>query len=516
MYNKFLIPFIFSFLFLSQICFTQTLQWFEQNSGSNRELTDVCFVDQDNGWISGYTGTMLHTTDGGDTWNTQNIPPSNAYYSVFFTDLLNGWATGYDGRIVHTTDGGQTWVFQTAPVNTDYYKVYFVNSNIGWIAGGDAGSFPTFIEHRVILNTTNGGASWSAQYSQSNKSRLNSIIFVDQNNGYAAGESGIIMKTTDGGSNWSEQEIPSFDFSNIFFTDNLTGWVTGYFLGLPHHPSVFKTTDGGSNWVETQFGTDEGLSDIYFVDNLRGWAVGGNTSQGIVYYTSDGGTNWELQTIPSVNSLYSLFFCDENCGWAVGHLGTIISTVIPVPVELTSFSATRDNNDVTLFWQTATETNNLGFEILRSAQNDSWEKIGFIEGQGTTTEETDYSYVDENLQPGNYLYKLAQIDFDGTRDESDVVKVEINSQPSEYTLLQNYPNPFNPNTTIKYSIPTGGIVNLRIYNAAGEEIRTLVNEYKAEGTHEILFDAEELTSGIYFYKISAGEFNSVKKMVLLK
>jgi len=513
MYNKLLIPFLFSFFLLSQVSFTQPLQWYEQSSGVNRELTDVCFVDQNNGWISGYTGTMLHTTDGGTTWTPQNILPNNAYYSVFFTDLLNGWASGYAGKIVHTTDGGQTWFDQVAPVNTDYYSSYFINSNVGWIVGGDAGSFPTFIEHRVILYTSNGGASWSAQYSQSNKSRLNSINFVDQNNGYAAGESGIIMKTTDGGSNWSEQEIPSFDFGNIFFTDNLTGWVTGYFLGLPHHPSVFKTTDGGSNWVETQFGTDEGLSDIYFVDNLRGWAVGGNNSGGIVYYTSDGGTNWELQTVPSVNSLYSLFFCDENCGWAVGHLGTIISTVNPVPVELTSFTAIADKNSVTLNWQTATETNNSGFEVQRKQAE--WESIGFVNGEGTTTEENSYSFVDENLTAGKYQYRLKQIDYDGSFEYSKTVDVQVLS-PTEYNLSQNYPNPFNPQTIIEYSIPAGEIVNLRIFNAAGEEIRTLVNEFKAEGTHEVIFDAEELTSGIYFYEISAGEFNSVKKMILLK
>ena len=361
------------------ICYAQP-GWHTQNSGVNRELTDVCFVDQNNGWISGWTGTMLHTTNGGDTWTPQNIPPSNAYYSVFFTDLLNGWATGYDGRIVNTTDGGQTWVFQTAPVSTDFYKVYFVNSNIGWIAGGDAGTFPNYIDYRAILYTSNGGASWSAQYSQTHKSRLNSIIFVDQNNGYAAGESGVIMKTTDGGSNWSEQEIPSFNFGNIFFIDNLTGWVTGLYLGLPHRTAVFKTTNGGINWVETPFGTDESLSDIYFADNMNGWAVGGNGSGGIVYYTTDGGDNWTLQNIPSVNSLYRLYFCDENCGWAVGHLGTIIATdnpnvIEPEPSSPTEFSLEQNypnpfNPETTIRYDLAK-----GSEISLTIYNIAGEKV---------------------------------------------------------------------------------------------------------------------------------------------
>ena len=104
---------------------------------------------------------------------------------------------------------------------------YFFNSEIGWIVGGDPGVFPSNIPHRVILHTTDGGNSWSAQYSEAYESLLRSIIFVDQNNGYATGESGVIMKTMDGGSNWSLQIIPSFHFYDIFFIDNLTGWVTG-------------------------------------------------------------------------------------------------------------------------------------------------------------------------------------------------------------------------------------------------------------------------------------------------
>ncbi|MEJ2196703.1 MAG: T9SS type A sorting domain-containing protein [Ignavibacteriaceae bacterium] len=282
---------------------------------------------------------------------------------------------------------------------------------------------------------------------------------------------------------------------------------------MPHYTAVFKTTDGGINWIETQFGTDESLSGIYFVNNMMGWAVGGNDSGGIVYYTSDGGTNWELQSIPSVEYLYRVFFCDANCGWASGHLGTIISTVNPVPVELTSFTAIAYENSVTLNWQTATETNNSGFEIQRKKAE--WESIGFVNGEGTTTEENSYSFVDENLTAGKYQYRLKQIDYDGSFEYSKIVDVQVLSL-TEYNLSQNYPNPFNPNTTIKYSIPVGGVVKLTILNTIGEEIEILVNEYKSEGIHDVIFNAENIPSGIYFYKIETGNFNSVRKMILLK
>jgi len=512
MNTKILVSMLFSFFLFSSVSLTQPL-WYEQESGGNRELTDVHFVDQNNGWISGWTETMLHTTDGGATWTNQNIPPNNAYYSVFFTDLLNGWATGYAGKIVHTTDGGETWTDQTAPFNTEYYRICFINSNEGWIAGGDAGGFPSYISHRVILHTTNGGVTWIQQYGQAYESLLRSIYFVDQNNGYTTGESGIIMKTTDGGSNWSQQVIPSFHFYDIFFADNLTGWVTGEYLGLPHYTSVFRTTDGGINWTESAFGTDENLSSVYFIDNMKGWAVGGANSQGLVYYTSDGGVNWIQQNIPTTEYLYKVFFIDENHGWASGHLGTILSTVNPVPVELTSFTAVSNGNNVTLLWQTTTETNNSGFEVQR--KQTEWESIGFVNGQGTTTKENSYSFVDDNLTAGKYQYRLKQIDFDGSFEYSEIVNVQVQA-PSDYTLFQNFPNPFNPSTTIKYSIPAGGVVKLTVLNAIGEEIETLVNEYKSEGAHEVTFNAKNIPSGIYLYRIETDKFSSVKKMVLLK
>ena len=510
---------ILLFALFSFSVFAQS-NWYTQNSGVNRELTDVSFIDENTGWISGWTGTILKTTDGGQTWNAlPNVPPTNAYFSVSFTDAMNGWASGYAGKIIHTSDGGQTWVDQTAPYTTDYYKVYFVNSTTGWIAGGDAGGFPSYIPHRVILYTSNGGATWTQQYGQAYKSLLKSIYFVDQYNGYATGESGIIMKTTDGGTNWMEQTvISSFHFYDIFFANSTTGWVIGEYLGVPHYAAIFKTTDGGNSWNETSLGMNESLSGIYFTDTMHGWAVGGDSNnEGIIYYTSDGGNNWTMQNIPSVEFLYRVFFVDGTKGWASGHLGTILAYESLVPVELTSFTANVDEYDVVLNWQTATEKNNSGFEILRSTNNDkNWDQIGFVKGNGTTTEPKSYSFTDKNLESGIYSYKLVQIDFDGTQNESEIVTVETTSQPTEYFLSQNYPNPFNPSTTIEYSIPESDNVKLEVYSSIGEEVSTLINNYQAAGNHRVNFYAAGLPSGLYFYKLEVGNFSAVKKMIILK
>jgi hypothetical protein len=186
-----------------------------------------------------------------------------------------------------------------------------------------------------------------------------------------------------------------------------------------------------------------------------------------------------------------------------------------IPVELASFTASVNENIVTLNWITATELNNSGFDILRSTQQDVWEKISFVPGNGTTTEVHYYSFEDENLDAGKYSYKLKQIDFDGSYEYSNVVYVDV-SNPVEFELAQNYPNPFNPSTTIKFSIPEATMVTLAVYNALGEEVSLLVDRFMESGIHQVNFEAVGLNSGMYFYRIQAGDFTQVKKMTFLK
>jgi len=191
-----------------------------------------------------------------------------------------------------------------------------------------------------------------------------------------------------------------------------------------------------------------------------------------------------------------------------------------VPVELLSFTAGLNSGIVTLNWVTATETNNKGFEV-EQLQNykitglQDWETIGFVPGYGTTTETHSYSFEDNNLKQGNYQYRLKQIDFDGSFKYSDIVKVEI-SAPVEFSLEQNFPNPFNPSTSIQYAISSKQFVSLKIYDLLGNEITTLVNEEKPIGNYEVEFNATGLPSGIYFYKLQAGDFIQTKKMILMK
>ena len=186
-----------------------------------------------------------------------------------------------------------------------------------------------------------------------------------------------------------------------------------------------------------------------------------------------------------------------------------------IPVELTSFTAVVINNSVLLNWTTATEINNSGFAVERSTHSENFNQISFVPGFGTTTESKSYSFADNSVSSGKYFYRLKQIDFDGSFEYSEIIEVEIGI-PQEFSLSQNYPNPFNPVTKIEYSVAKTSEVKLLIFNSIGEEVATLVNETKEPGNYTVNFTAENISSGIYFYKLVAGDFVFIRKMTLMK
>jgi len=191
----------------------------------------------------------------------------------------------------------------------------------------------------------------------------------------------------------------------------------------------------------------------------------------------------------------------------------------PLPVELSSFTAKASEDKVQLNWETKTEVNNFGFEVERTAsvnnENKTWQKIGFVEGNGNSNSPKEYSFLDKNVLSGNHSYRLKQIDTDGQFDYSPEVNVVV-EVPTDYALEQNFPNPFNPSTKIEFSIPETGTVKLIVYNLLGQEVRTLVNEQRQAGSYTELFNASELNSGVYFYELRVNDYVLTKKMQLLK
>ncbi len=189
---------------------------------------------------------------------------------------------------------------------------------------------------------------------------------------------------------------------------------------------------------------------------------------------------------------------------------------VPLPVELAAFTANVNGSNVTLEWSTSSELNNRGFDIERKLNQENWQTVGFVEGSGTSSETRIYSFIDRELSSGIYSYRLKQIDLDGSfvyHNLNNEVEVGI---PVKFDLAQNFPNPFNPSTIINYSIAKESPVKLIIYSSIGEEVLTLVNEFKQPGNYSFNFDANSLSSGVYFYKLTAGDFVSTKKMLFLK
>ncbi len=224
-----------------------------------------------------------------------------------------------------------------------------------------------------------------------------------------------------------------------------------------------------------------------------------------------------IDEFPAVNVRYvRVHFINNNqSNWAGLWEGQIWGLDM-VPVELISFNAEYYDGKVYIEWSTATELNNLGFEIQRSQNGIDYNGLGFIEGHGTTSEMQYYSFTDNTFNKvGKYYYRLKDISNDGEFHYSYEVQVNIDGI-STFQLMQNYPNPFNPSTAIEYYVPKLSRVKLIVYNTIGQEVQTLVDGEKAPGLYEVEFNAAILPSGVYFYRLEATNFVETRKMILMK
>lgn len=205
---------------------------------------------------------------------------------------------------------------------------------------------------------------------------------------------------------------------------------------------------------------------------------------------------------------------DRFMGWGIINTLDAIE-LIPVPVELTLFSGSYVNGAVHLEWTTATETNNFGFEVQKRYDNTSYEKIGFVSGNGTTTNGMQYSFEDNGLLTGRIYYRLKQLDFNGDFEYSNEIMVEVLNL-TDYQLFQNYPNPFNPSTSIKYSVPARSKIKISLYDIIGNEVSTLFEGIQESGVHDINLTADNLPSGVYFVSMIAENFSKAIKITLMK
>lgn len=226
---------------------------------------------------------------------------------------------------------------------------------------------------------------------------------------------------------------------------------------------------------------------------------------------------WGIQggTVNEAENYVEISGIDGFSYWTLADVGA------PIPVELVFFTASVNDKGVLLSWTTAAETNNYGWNVQRkrvieNQDEQTWQKIYFVEGSGSSTSEKEYTFTDNSVTSGKYQYRLQQVDYDGTVSYSKLVEVEVELIPDKFALYQNYPNPFNPSTVIKYDVPLASFINITIYNTIGEKVAILINEQVDAGVHFVQFDASNLPSGIYIYKLTGDNISFINKMMLIK
>ena len=354
------------------------------------------------------------------------------------------------------------------------------------------------------------------------------------------------------GSGTNQDAIPEFDLATGSYLGNFitpnTAQMDGPFdiifraldcLVAGQASNNIVQYDLSGNYLGAFVGTIAFPEQLYETSSGNILAAGFSAPSGLYIYNSSGSQVNYFNSVTGLRGVYQLgngnylvttgagvFVLDQNTGAILsqpvsGVSGRFITEYDRsiIPVELTSFTAEVSGREVVLNWSTATETNNKGFEVQRS-NGEEYTAIGFVNGNGTSTQAHAYSYADNSVASGQYSYRLRQVDFDGTSAYSQVVNVSIVA-PRVYSLEQNYPNPFNPTTQINFSLAADSKVTLRIFDILGQEVATLLNGNVLAGPHNVNFDASRLTSGVYLYRIDAvgvdgSKFNSVKKMLLTK
>lgn len=502
--------------------------------------------------VGGVTGPVIwRSTNGG--LNFIQLPTNGLPSSTSNRFLTCVWAISED--IIFVGDGATTGnglvknakVYKTTNAGNNWITILNSGTNVyGFINGvvmsrtnpllGVVNCDPNDNNAKFKMwKTINGHSSYTLYEPDAPNScgAQNSVFLIDENF-YGFGlntASARVAITSNGGSNFSFYNLEGYGGDNgfvstvAFSNDKLNGMAATSQTST----AIARTTNGGVNWFSQTIPCSiTGHCNIKWVPETPvAYLVVSNSSQTQCFKTTNNGENWIQYSFPSgsadithIDLLYNTLLETENEAhiFATSKTGVVYTLrEIPMPVKLTSFTFFVSGRDASLKWATSEELNNLGFEVYRTIYNENlWLKLGFIQGNGTKYTTSFYSFVDKNLNTGKYNYRLKQIDYNGNYEYFNLYEtVEILS-PVKFNLYQNYPNPFNPSTKISFSTPEFGLVTLKIYDISGKEIKTLVNEYKNPGYYDVTFKNDNLSSGIYFYKLNINNFSFVKKMFLIK
>lgn len=420
-----------------------------------------------------FTGVKSY---GQQYWLSAGNASNQNLWRCSFVDTLYGWAIGDSGVIVHTTNGGISWTAQNSKLKEYMVNVFFLNRRLGWALswGLNQSYYGTY-----VLKTTNGGADWDTTSYPIPDTYIRNIYFRDSLTGYMGGGPAILLKTTNAGVNWLPCQVDTttivsrFPVSRFRFYSSNIGAAMG---GVMDIAGVFwKTTNGGLFWTAAAI-APEPITDIKFYDSLNMLAVGGDYEYGVsVLKTTNGGMNWTYKTMGVYGIPQTLSFRTESEAWCpMGYLYVLYMT----------FNNGQD-----------------------------WQEINTPD----SAQIFDLVFMSSRFGIGVGLNGKV------IKFNPEAVNINNNISPaSSYKLGQNYPNPFNPATNIEYSISEISEIDLKVYDLLGKEITTLYKGIKSAGKYRIKFSGMNIPSGIYYYRLNITNLKTgitnfeTKKMVLLK
>jgi photosystem II stability/assembly factor-like uncharacterized protein len=478
----------------------------------------IYFKDEQNGLSIGGAikgSVMSKTSDGGTNWVPIGFP-SGATLSNIYGFGNNVIVATSSGSFFSSPDFGATWNLLTPFPSASLYSISAVNNNVIYAAGYDG----------LIVKSTDGGKTWKSSFAAANKvcPNIQGAYFVNENIGYLAQSYGAISKTTNGGVSWFQVKPDVTDNALITYGAHFVNADLGFVVGkkATNVDVIYKTVDGGANWTEKNTIVSATLRGVAFADAQKGVVVGEKLKAA---YTIDGGNTWTLSTfsgVPTASAsanLREVAFLNSSTVVAVGDKVILLSTNGGASFTYVNFTLGE------LLTGVAFNSATNGWAV--GAKSASPRTLGLFQtsdGGSTWTNKVDYTVFDVNntindvsVSPNGYVYVCAGSSAIYTNSPLTDVEDE-NDLPITFSLSQNYPNPFNPSTSIRYSIKEASFVTLKVYDILGSEVSTLVNEFQQPGSYNSQFSIlnSQLSSGIYFYQLKAGNYSETRKMLYLK
>lgn len=535
--------------------------WTEKSDNTGSHIHSVLFLNNkygDNafGWAAGRpfgNGPLTYTTDGGKTWENPLRGFNRTLHDLHFEDRKNGYAAGNRGTVLSTDDGGESWVQMNVDTNNDLKSIFFIPDyrnefNAGWAAGNNG---------TILLNDFQR-FDWFPVYTPVTEN-LNDIYFVDTFTGWAVGENGTILYKNSVNENWEIQESGTTQTLNSIYVndfDKQTAWVVG------DQGTVLHTINGGKNWNKLEPFTNRDLRAVDFNSlNTFGLITGAQ----VMFYKEGADSDWEPLNMPANVHFNSVQVISPNRAWiggsshnihrfdGMGESTTTLTQVVKVDQAGLSFEDENTGLKVDIpedALSALTEIEYGTFEIIPEGAGLSGPMI-YMGPSGLTFSkavEITLPYDPGNIPSGVSEEELVMLRYDqeeeswqeltsdidinekritglttrlsgfapGIMGEQVSIEPEIDNIPESIELAQNYPNPFNPTTVIRFQIPVISEVKLEVFDLLGRRIATLVEGIVKAGSHQVEFDASQLTGGMYIYRLTAGDQVQTRKMMVIK